>query len=150
MHRQVKDLLWAKTSERGPWGTARRLTPIQRQGLRYEARFGDHLRALGEIPLSSQWFEFQDLEGPGFCQTDHLIVRPDEVLIFECKRSYRPWVWDQLLRLYRPIVEEVFELPVRVAAACLYLNPEAQGQFRAPLDLFLESEHPQALVHWRP
>jgi len=84
-------------------------------GIRYE-------RALGAmIPRAEpgQWFEFRDLNGPGHCQTDLLIVGAKRIVVIECKLTDVEGGRAQLEGLYMPIVEMVWpdKKPLGIVAA---------------------------------
>jgi len=99
------------------------------QGLRYERRFGRLLRrvaprALGFAEIrSGQWIEFEDENGTGNAQPDHILVGSDELWIFENKLTYRREGWYQLLDLYLPLCEYVWPgLRKRVVLVCKNLS----------------------------
>ena len=120
------------------------------KGKRYELLFGQYLSTVADQPPhSGQWFNFADSRGPGYCQPDHYILRPDEILIYENKLTYRRTVWSQLNALYVPVLEEVFELPCRIFAVCKYLTELATLERLMTLDDSLKPGGPEiGLINW--
>ncbi len=58
--------------------------------------------------LPGLWIEFEDENGKGYAQPDHLVVGPQDILIFECKLSWTPLASEELQTLYAPLVSELF------------------------------------------
>ena len=52
------------------------------------------------------WWEFEDLLGHGWCQTDLLIEGGDAALVIEAKLSWVPEGQEKLSGLYIPVLEE--------------------------------------------
>lgn len=67
---------------------------------------------------SGQWFHYIDSEGPGWCQTDVLVIGQKSVFILECKLTDTPEAVGQLLHLYYPVLREAYRLPVFGAVVC--------------------------------
>ena len=84
-------------------------------GLRYEKALS------AAIPRAEhgQWFEFRDLNGPGHCQSDLIIVGQKRVVVIECKLTEVDQGRAQLRVLYFPIVEMVWpdKKPLGIVAA---------------------------------
>jgi hypothetical protein len=90
-------------------------------GLRYERAFGaaqPHLR-------HGPWFEFVDSSGPGYCQPDFLLDRPNSIVLFECKLSLVSQAFDQLFGLYKPVVEATLGKEVFGIVVTKHLRPSA-------------------------
>ena len=102
MTRKIQGLKWARGTS--PPGFAKGPGPkvgAKAQGLRYE-------RAVArELPqaLKGLWWEFEDGNGPGWCQTDFFIPGKSEGLVLECKLGYSEGAWKQLELLYLPVVQ---------------------------------------------
>lgn len=62
-----------------------------------------------------QWFSFVDSNGPGFAQADALICDPTGVYLLEAKLSQCAVAWEQLERLYLPLVAWTVKAPRYVA-----------------------------------
>ena len=101
------------------------------KGLTYEKKVGRTLKRwqregelAGEL-LLGPWFSFWDEGGHGYCQPDALIITSSFVFILECKLSFTDFAWPQLRRLYKPVVEKVFERPAITIQVCrnLYIQP---------------------------
>lgn len=90
-------------------------------GLRYE-------RALAaSIPRANhgQWFEFHDLNGPGHCQMDLLLVGKKQIVIIECKLTNVDEGRKQLEGLYVPVAQKVWpEHKVLGIVAARHLSKE--------------------------
>lgn len=84
-------------------------------GIRYEKALA------AAIPRADwgQWFEFRDLNGPGHCQTDLIIVGTKRVVIIECKLTEVEHGRTQLQELYFPIAKMVWpdKKPLGIVAA---------------------------------
>jgi len=84
-------------------------------GLRYEKALS------AAIPRAEhgQWFEFQDMNGPGHCQMDLIIVGSKRVVLIECKLTEVEQGQNQLRDLYFPIAEMVWpdKKPLGIVAA---------------------------------
>lgn len=84
---------------------------------------GRILRSKASSVLSEQWIEFEDDNGHGYAQPDHLIIEPSRVVIVECKLSQNDAAWDQLLLLYRPLIETIYpERESICVQSCKYLR----------------------------
>lgn len=77
------------------------------KGLAYERAVGT---AVGGN--CGQWFHYIDAQGPGWCQTDVLLVSAKRVVVLECKLTDTEDAVEQLLHLYFPVLREVYRLPV--------------------------------------
>lgn len=98
-----------------------RLRGRRAAGLTFERKVGKVLSVLFSHVHSGVWFEYHDSKRSGVCQIDHYVLRPGMVLLVECKLSESDDAWEQMSRLYAPILERHYGLPVsRVQATrCL-------------------------------
>ena len=71
------------------------------------------------------WFEFEDLNGHGYCQVDFLIEFPRIVTILEVKYTWTIEGHLQLERLYEPVVRVALEKFAEGIVVCKRLVPEA-------------------------
>lgn len=76
------------------------------------------LRKWGLGPRSGQWIEYHDRRGLGYAQTDHYLVLRQAIILLECKLSYRPSAWGQMSKLYRPLLEHLYERPCVGVLVC--------------------------------
>lgn len=119
--RTVKGLIWAKPLEKRPakLPKARAKRGAKAAGLRYE-------RALAEaLPLAKhgQWFEFEDLSGLGWCQTDLLLQTPFGIAVLEAKYTWVEEGHRQVEGLYLPILERCYpSQPVFGLVVCKVLT----------------------------
>ena len=93
------------------------------QGVRYEKACS------AAIPQAKpgQWWHFIDANGPGYCQTDLVLIGRDSVLVLECKYTWTMNAWEQLERLYLPVVEKALARPAYGVQLCKVLRPEAEN-----------------------
>lgn len=65
---------------------------------------------LGVEHKFSQWIRFFDTNGGGFAQPDFIITLPraGAVLVLEAKYTYTDSAWEQLERLYVPLVRKLY------------------------------------------
>lgn len=152
-HRVVEDLHAAWLCEKPPSIPASRPRGIKRTGLTYEKNFG---KALGEAfkfdkVLAGQWFHFCDANGFGYCQTDWLVICPLEIFIFECKLTDTTQGRSQINRLYRPVVEMVFKLPVRGIVVTRHLTKETELALVCDQMKMARTFNPGVVptLHWR-
>lgn len=88
------------------------------KGKIYERAIARRLKRLideGKIPAelrTNQWFSFEDANGFGYCQTDHYLLLPGFIVLIECKLTQSDQAEDQLDKLYRPILEKIYGVPV--------------------------------------
>ena len=115
-----------------------KLKGMKGKGIAYEKHVGRRLKRwqesnelYGELHLG-QWFSFWDDNGHGYCQPDILIVRSDLVFILECKLSYTNFAWEQLAKLYQPVVELTFERPAVLVQVCKNLRLEPENLIELP------------------
>ena len=107
-------------------------------GVRYEKALEREL-GLGALPRFERgiWFEFEDRNGPGYCQVDFL---SDEVagdaVVLECKYSWTELGHLELETLYRPVVERALGVEVFGIVVCKNL---AEGMREAGARVFGEA-----------
>lgn len=107
--RQVSGLRWAKRMEARPG-----FIPIGRprgakaQGIRYEKALG---LALGPEARRGVWWEFEDAQGHGYCQTDFLLELAQGSVILEVKYTWVPEGHQQIEGLYGPVVAAALGKP---------------------------------------
>lgn len=101
-------------------------TPSAIKGLRFERAIGRALAPLarewdGHL-FSGQWLRFL-IAGRGWdwAQPDHYVVLEDRVLLLECKLSAAQEPWNQIERVYGPLLAELYGLPVVGCAVYHYL-----------------------------
>jgi hypothetical protein len=89
-------------------------------------RFEDAVE--GEIGgVRGQWFEFEDANGLGWCQTDFILRRGDLLVVLECKHTWTPDGFRQLHGLYLPVVERWSGREVLGIQVCKRLVPGDLG-----------------------
>lgn len=97
---------------------APKLKGSRAKGLTYERAVGRRLiRRIdaGDLRaelVSNQWFRFVDKNGKGFCQTDHYLICGDFIILIECKLTQNKFAKNQMLKLYKPVLEHIYEVPI--------------------------------------
>lgn len=75
------------------------------QGKTYEKRVGEFLRNRGYSFRSGVWIDYEDDNGVGYAQIDHLLILPDRLCIVEAKLSQTCNAELQIRELYRPLLK---------------------------------------------
>jgi hypothetical protein len=65
---------------------------------------------------------FEDQNGLGFAQTDSYLVLRSRIICFECKLTETLAGYAQLEKLYKPLLEAIYERPVVLVLACKNLS----------------------------
>lgn len=151
MSRVVQALRWA----RGPSETRPSCIPVGRprgvkaKGVQYERQLA---RAL---PMASHglWWEYEDLFGHGWCQTDLVGQQADgSLVVFEAKLTWVPEAHQQLELLYRPVVELATHRPVLCVAVAKGLVRGMPAAVKVTSDLRtaleLASKRVPVVLHW--
>lgn len=109
--RPVEDILWARPCTRPHFVPVSRPKGSKAAGLRYERAFAKFLKPLGCI--HGQWFEYEDETGIRYCQPDLLFpINLRLMAILEVKYTLVDRAFDQLLDIYKPVVEAAYNIPV--------------------------------------
>lgn len=160
--RKVVQLETAHLRSSGPWGKAKRLTPIQRQGKLYEKKFQQfvqrHTRRTlcayqNTTLLSNPWIQFRDRRGMGWASPDLVLVAKDQVLVFECKRTRVLEAELALCNLYGPLVQRIWNQPTVLISVFnnFDLGHPGDALLVKDLDECLNSSSPFLLEwHWLP
>jgi hypothetical protein len=89
-------------------------------GLRFERSLAKHLKG----SLHGRWFEFEDQNGHGYCQTDVIYVfRPRFAVVIEVKYTLVPGAHSKLQNLYIPVVSHALKMPAVGVVAVKNLDP---------------------------
>lgn len=82
-------------------------------------------RRLPDGLFIGQWLQFVDSGGTGMAQPDAYLVGPHSVVVFEIKLTQRESAVKQIAELYRPLLREIYQLPVVGVVVCknLLWNP---------------------------
>lgn len=149
MTRRVQNLVWAKELEAKP-----RCIPVncpvqgcRALGVRYEKAMAKALPAAQH----GLWWEFFDGNGPGFCQTDLLLVGPHYALVLEVKYTYTTEAWEQLETLYGPVVEKALEKEVLGVQVCKIIPGLIGTEISASLEESIDAAKRKGLrsvLHW--
>jgi len=108
--RRINGIKWAKqlAARPGCIPENRRPTGARAQGLLYEK---DLEKGLATRFERGAWWEFEDREGKGFCQTDFWAGAKEWVIILEVKLSWCEEAEDQLFGLYCPVLSKALGVP---------------------------------------
>lgn len=113
--RPAEDILWARPCTRPHFVPVNRPKGSKAAGLRYERSFAKFLKPLGCI--HGQWFEYEDETGLRYCQPDLLFpISLRLMAIIEVKYTLVDRAFDQLLDIYKPVVEAAYNIPVGLVA----------------------------------
>src|SRR5436190_8478559 len=91
---------WARPCLRPACIPKSRLKGAKADGLRYEKLVAKAIPEAKHGP----WYEFCDVNGPGYCQPDLVVISPRMVLVLECKLSNYFEGLQQIERLYKPVL----------------------------------------------
>lgn len=153
--RKVQGLRWAKLTGTSPnFADRKASTTAQLAGKKYERQFGKWLEGeyTSELVAHEPWIEFFDEGGKGFAAPDYLLFLNGVVVVFECKLTNTPEASQQLVGLYRPLVEMVFTpSPVSLVTVCRNLRlgdkPDTWRMWESECDPNAAQPY---LQHWRP
>jgi len=108
--RRINGIKWAKqlAGRPGCIPEVKRATGARAQGLRYEK---DLEKGLATRFERGAWWEFEDREGKGYCQTDFWAGAREWVIILEVKLSWCEEAEDQLFGLYCPVLSKALDVP---------------------------------------
>lgn len=125
--REIQDLRFATPCHYPPHlPRTRRLKGNKAKGITYERVVGRRVAKRWPALISGQWFRFIDANGQGYCQPDHFIVFPDQVLLLECKLTQRDRAFVQINHLYRPVLSYLYQRPVTGVMVCKNLIQETR------------------------
>ena len=91
----------------------------KRYGLRYERDVAN--RTGGRHGL---WWNYCDSAGPGWCQTDVVLLLDGEAIVLECKLTEVEQARAQLGGLYLPVVSHALKRPTRGIVVVRHLSRE--------------------------
>jgi hypothetical protein len=115
-YHKIRGLVEVKFSEPPNFsGRAKRGT--KGQGVRYEARVAEGFPEA----TSGQWIKFLDATGWHYCQPDLFFLTPRNVVILEVKRTDCGLARGQILNLYGPVLERLFQRSSRGIVVAKYL-----------------------------
>jgi hypothetical protein len=103
------------------------------------------------LPLARHglWWEFEDASGWRCCQTDLVLMGARSTLVLEVKYSYTPEAWEQLEKLYSPVLRIALGLPVLGVQICKNLR-DWKGPVVSDLKsaISLAKQEGFVLLHW--
>jgi len=116
---------WARPCKRPANMPHARLKGTKADGLRYEKLVAK------EFPYANhgQWYEFHDINGHGYCQPDIVFEDEGQIIVIECKLSNYFQAYTQLNSLYKPVLQEVYRLPVRTLVVMRSLRSDTPKKF---------------------
>lgn len=123
-HIQPTSLDYARYSK-NPWGgKPKRMKRVARLGLAYEKKVEKELARRGLDFARGPWIEFADRNGRGFAQPDFVIYsRSDLWIVLEAKLSQTPAAFEQLFKLYLPLLRKMHpEVELIPAQVCKNLK----------------------------
>ena len=139
-YRRIEGLVWVQLTDEGPIISrkAPRKASVKR-GRGYERKVARYLKREkdkyeGEL-FVGQWLLFKDKHGYGKAQPDAYILRPDLVVLIECKLTQTDDVVPQLLQLYLPLIRQLYSRKVVCIQACHNLRYAPKKQIKDPMEL---------------
>jgi hypothetical protein len=117
--RVVEGLKWAREVAKPSGIPIGRPRGTKAFGIRYEKAVGAELPTF----VRGQWFEFEDANGRGFCQTDFIRVQRDRVVVLELKHTWVEEGQEELEGLYLPVVQAAFDRKAVGIVVCRRLVP---------------------------
>lgn len=157
---KAEDILSAHFSRKPPAFAQRpaRRTGRKAEGLRFEAKAQEMLRAKSDLYLPSPWIVYLTEGGrPNWCQPDglNLDYRTGIVTIIEVKYSHTADSHRQLRGIYEPVVRHMFSRPwwgVRLVELVKWFDPDVR--YPEPFDMcpdpFAHSGTRIGVHIWRP
>lgn len=107
-------------------------------------------RRLG-LPLTyHQWIEFiEEGEPKHFAEPEGWIELQNEIVLIECKLTGMPGGHEQMLELYKPLLEYLFPTKrIRCLMICRHVNRETPGPFVDSIEAFLQTDLDLATWHF--
>lgn len=142
-HRKVVGLRWARLGD-GPSLPMRRPRGAKALGIRYERALA---RALPSA-IHGQWWEYEDLNGHGWCQTDLILLVGSEIVVLEAKYSWVEKGHEQMEELYLPVVSMALgqtPLAIQVCKNLRYGARHVSPDLASALALARRS---RSVLHW--
>lgn len=99
-----------------------------------------HLQSVWGTALRyHQWIEYYADGRKGWAEPEAFIEFKDVLVLVECKLTGGLTGRLQMLWLYRPLLEHIFNKPVRSLLVCHGVTPETPGPFVNSLEEFISS-----------
>jgi len=138
--RKVKGLKWAELREHGPFSGKNRNRNAKtcvKKGHAYEKTVLREVkrRSLGGEICFQQWIMFADSNGLGWAQPDLYVLLDDLLLLIECKLTQSESAEDQLMRLYLPLLRDIYQMPTLCLQVCKNLRVVPRKLVDGPEDL---------------
>jgi len=145
-YRRIEGLVWVQLTDEGPIisrkaprkASVKRGRGYERKVARYLKR--EHDKFGGEL-FVGQWLLFKDHHGYGKAQPDAYILRPELVVLIECKLTQADDAVPQLLNLYLPLIRGLYSRPVVCIQACHNLRYTPKKLIKDPIEL-IDSPRP--------
>lgn len=124
-----------------------RLKGNRAKGKTYERLVGRRLEqriAKGEIAgelIKHQWFSYIDSNGHGYCQSDYYIICEGFIVLIECKLTQSDFAGDQMSKLYKPVLEYIYKVPVVCVQVCKALRKNPPNAISDITDLINNPRH---------
>lgn len=108
MKRVVAGLKWVREADGRPKGIPiGRPRGVKAFGVRYEKAVEAELPGWNR----GHWFEFEDVNGHGWCQPDFVKIERDRVIVLELKHTWTEDGQVELNKLYLPVLRVLYNLP---------------------------------------
>jgi len=146
VHKLIR-LVSARFVDTGPFTTEPKLKGKALDGIKYQARVHEVARGLNGNLYNEQWIQYNDNGRIHHCRPDTIVEQWDRVVVIESKLSLRQFKKGMAqLRLYKPLLEHIFDKPVVPVLAfkhwivgsqdCLPMLPTINSVLHAPPNQF--------------
>lgn len=113
---QVQGLInahWVTDEGKKPWAGKTSLKGSKAAGKRLEKEIALAIAVKGlpeglDRQIYNPWIEFWDSTGHHFAQPDFVLIGPKTIVVLEVKLSQSPFAFDQLVYLYKPLLEKMY------------------------------------------
>lgn len=95
-------------------------------GIRYENKVVNHLKKSYEI-IHGPWIQFID-EKMQWAQPDIIVLTENKIYCIECKLTWKRSGLKKLIRFYKPLLENIFKLPVQCVMIYKNSKPGFDGE----------------------
>jgi len=149
--RRITELSWALPCSRPDGIPAKpKLKGTKAQGAAYEKKIVKGLeKQFGESFNYHKWFCFRrTLDGKKeYCEPEMFLLFKNFICLMECKRTGNMWGKQQMENFYAPVLEKVYDRPVRCLLICKHVSVETPNPFVRGLEEFLGSDLTFATWH---
>lgn len=146
--RKIRGLKWAELRDYGPFPDAKQKNQkaCVKKGHAYERAVLREIKRLGlnGETVFQQWIMFADENGLGWARPDLYILLDDVTLVIEAKLTQTRTAETQLISLYLPLLQSIYQTPMLLLQAFRTLRSVPKRLVDGPEDFL---QHPGPGVH---